>query len=354
MNSLKNNKLNFWTEKRKRFLIFISTIVVITFMVIIVDFQSLILKITLIGLIGILLFIITYTLAFVFRSFKLKLIFKGLEQDIKFQTSYFTTGICFIVNDMTPGKLGELAKIVVIRDQENLQLSESVCGITIERVLDLVILFFISCLAFFYLYFNSFNENYAMIVLGQSLQLYLAFGAIIIITILIILFLLIFKTDFLLKIIGKFNAKLADLLGKFIYNFKDGMKRFKQNKDSFISILLLGFITWLIDALIIVIFFHYLGYNINIIVLLLAVILSFFSKTFPITPGGWGISENVGALFIFVFYPHIPFIEILAIFIIDHLFRSAYILFYGGYSILHFNFSLKEARDIKLQSIEKF
>ncbi|MFX1339150.1 MAG: YbhN family protein [Promethearchaeota archaeon] len=318
------------------------------FMILIVDFRSLLLKISLIGINGTLLFIIAYTSAFLFRSAKLKLIFKGLKHKIMFQTAYFTTGICFIVNDITPGKFGELAKIVVIRDQEKLHLSESVCGITIERVLDLVLLFIISCLAFFYLYINSYNENSAMIILGQNLQLYLALGAIIITTILMVLFLLISKTDVLLKIIGKFWIKLADLLGKFIYNFKDGMKTFKKNQKELIYVLLLGFITWLIDALIIVIFFYYLGYKINIIVLLLAVILVFFSKTFPITPGGWGISENIGALFIFVFYPQIPFIEILAIFIIDHLFRSAYILFYGGYSIFHYNFKLKETRDIKL------
>jgi len=73
------------------------------------------------------------------------------------------------------------------------------------------------------------------------------------------------------------------------------------------------------------------------------VILLFFSKIFTITPGGWGISENVGALVIFLFYPQIPFLEILSVFIIDHLFRSVFLFFYGGYSMLHYNFKLKEA-----------
>jgi len=99
--------------------------------------------------------------------------------------------------------------------------------------------------------------------------------------------------------------------------------------------------------LIVVIFFYLLGYQLNILLLLLAIILTFFSQAFPITPGGWGISDNVGALFILFFYPEIPFIEILAIFIIDHLFRHAYVLFFGGYSIFHFNFSLKEIENLR-------
>jgi hypothetical protein len=70
----------------------------------------------------------------------------------------------------------------------------------------------------------------------------------------------------------------------------------------------------------------------------------FFSRIFPLTPGGWGVSENIGALFIFLFYPGIPYIEILSVFIIDHLIRSAYILIYGGYSITHYNIKLKDIK----------
>ncbi|GAG73374.1 unnamed protein product, partial [marine sediment metagenome] len=101
------------------------------------------------------------------------------------------------------------------------------------------------------------------------------------------------------------------------------------------------------DASIVIIFFYVLGYQLNIFLLIFAIILTFFSKTFPITPGGWGISENVGAAFIFFFYSlTITFPEILSIFIIDHLFRSAYLLFFGGYSIFHYNFSLKKIEPI--------
>lgn len=348
MAEFKSSNITIWLRNKKRILIGLGTIILILFMFLIVDFYRLFLKISEIGFIGVVLFIFTYTLAFIFRAFKLKQIFKGLDKNIKYQTSFFSIGVCFFLNDLTPGKLGELAKIGIIKDQENLQLSESVCGITIERVLDLIILFAISIIAILYLFFSNINDDRSIHVLGQNLEIILLIGAIVIVIIIIGLFSLIYKTQFFINILNKVSKKLADLLGRFILNFKEGMKRFRNHKKKLIYIILLGFITWVFDALIIVVFFYSLGYRLDIILLVFAVIILFFSKTFTVTPGGWGISENIGALIIFLFYPEIPFIEILSIFIIDHLFRSVYLFFYGGYSIVNYNFKLKEAEQLVL------
>ena len=343
MSEEKKIKIIIWLKSKKRILIGLCTIILILFMFIIVDFYDLILKISEIGIWGISFFIILYTMAFIFRAYKLKLIFKGLDQEIKYKTSFFSIGICFFLNDLIPGKLGELAKIGIIKDQEIIKLSESVCGITIERVLDLITLFVVSVVALLYLYFYIFDDNGAFTILGQNLQFFLGIGAIIIIFIIIILILVIYRTQTMINILKKFSNKIATLLGKFIINFKEGMKKYRNHKKELIYIIILGFITWIFDAFIIVIFFYFLGYQLNIIVLILAVILLFFSKIFTITPGGWGISENVGALIIFLFYPQIPFLEILSVFIIDHLFRSVFLFFYGGYSMLNYNFKLKQA-----------
>ena len=343
MSEEKNKKITTWLRSKKRILIGLGTLILICFMFIIVDFYSLILKISEIGILGISFFVTVYILAFFFRAYKLKLIIKGLDQEIKYQTSFFSIGVCFFLNDLIPGKLGDLAKIGIVKDQENIKLSESVCGIMIERVLDLIILFVISGVALIYLYFNIFENNDDFTILGQNLQFLLAIGAIIIVVMIFFLSLVIYRTQSIIDFLKKFSNKLATLLGKFIINFKEGMKNYKNHKKELIYIIILGFITWILDAFIIVIFFYFLGYRLNIIVLILAVILLFFSKIFTITPGGWGISENVGALVIFLFYPHIPFLEILSVFIIDHLFRSVFLFFYGGYSMLHYNFKLKKA-----------
>jgi uncharacterized protein (TIRG00374 family) len=353
MNEESRSKVLIWLKRRKRLLIGIATILLLIVMVFFVDFPSLIDKIVTVGILGFILFIISYTVAFVLRAYKLKLIFKGLDKEIAYSTSYFSIGAAFVINDLTPAKLGDFAKIFIIKDKENIRLSESAAGIAIERVLDLILLFFISCFALFYLYLSSYGESSERLILGQTIQFYIIIGAIFIIGILILFLLLLYKTDTILKVIKKLSPKLAHYLGRFIINFKEGMKNFKYHKKELIYIILLGFPTWIIDAAIIAIIIYPLGYDFNILLLILAKILTFFSKTFPITPGGWGISENVGALFLSFFYApiSIPFAEyyaeILSIFIIDHLFRSAYLLIFGGYSILRYNISLKEIQQMK-------
>lgn len=347
MTEIGNNKILEWLKKRKRLLIGLGTVAIILIMVFLVDFSSLIQKIITIGFWGLFLFVITYTIAFILRAYKMKLIFKGLDHNISYSTSYFSTVASFLINDSTPGKLGDIAKIFIVKDQENMRLSESVAGIAVERILDLLLLFLISCVALIYLYLGNFGTVGSKKILGQNLQFYLAIGAIFLFVIISLLLLVIYKSEFVIKISEKISTKLSDYLRRFIINFKEGFKKYKDHKKELLFIIILGFPTWFIDAFVVVIFFYLLGYQLNIFLLILAIILTFFSKIFPITPGGWGISENVGALFIFFFYPGIPFVEILSIFIVDHLFRSAYLLFFGGYSIFHYNFSLKEIENIE-------
>ena len=347
MNGVNKSKFLIWLKRRKRSLIGIATILLLIFMVFFVDFPSLVGKIITVGIVGLIIFIISYTVAFMLRSYKLKLIFEGLDKKVAFSTSYFSISAAFVINDLTPAKLGDFAKIFIIRDKANIRLSESAAAIAIERVLDLILLFFISCIALIYLYITSYGETSSRLILGQTIQFFLIIGAFIIIVIFILFLLLFYKTDIILNYLKKLSPKIAYYLGRFIINFKEGMKNFKDHKKELIYIILLGFPTWIIDAAIVIIFFYPFGYQFNVFLLILAKILTFFSKTFPITPGGWGISENVGALFIFFFYPGILYAEILSIFIIDHLFRSAYLLIFGGYSILHYNINLKEIEYIK-------
>ncbi len=313
-------------------------------MLIIVDFPKLLTKIFLIGLWGTLFFIILYTIAFLLRAYKLKIIFRGLNQPIKYKSSYFSIGSSFLINSLTPGQFGDIVKVLILKDQEDIIITESLAGIAIERVLDLLFLFSSTFFAFIYLYLANIGEQENRNILGQNLQFYLFFGAVLIITLLILSLVILYKQDFVIKITNKVSKRIGAYLDKFLSNFKIGLNKFRNHKKKFLYIILLSIPTYVIDAFIVVIFFIFLGYNLNVFIILLATLVSFLSIIIPITPGGWGISENIGALFIYIFYPEIAYLEILSIFIIDHLLRSAYVFFYGGYSIVHLNFKLKEAK----------
>ncbi|MFX1494065.1 MAG: YbhN family protein [Promethearchaeota archaeon] len=338
-----------WLKRRKRLIIGIITIILIIIMIIFVDFVSFIQNIIIIGPFGLLAFIITYTIAFILRSYKLKLIFKGINQEIRYSTSYFSIGAAFFINGVIPGKVGDVAKIFIIKDQENIGLGESTAGIAVERILDLILLFIISCFALILLYLSNIGETSDREILGLSIQFYLIMGAVLIIGILILIILLLYKTETVIKLIAKISPKIAYYIERFVINFKRGIKRLKENKKILIYVILLGIPVWIIDAFIIVIFFYALGFQLNVLILILAEILSFFSQVFPITPGGWVISENIGSVFIYIFYPFGLdwYYTLLGIFIIDHLIRQVYVLFFGGYSMFRFNFRLREIKDLK-------
>ncbi len=347
MSKKKINILSNWLKKRKQVLIGIGTIVIIFVMIYFVNFPNLIQKMITIGYWGLFLFIITYTIVFICRTYKLYLIFKGIDHKISYSTLYFSTGAGLIINDITPAKIGDLARIFIIKDQENLRLSDVVAGISIERILEFIFIFIISFFALIILYMSNYGVNNTKILLSNSIQFFLLIGVILIIAIFLILLLLIYKTKFILGIIERIMPKFADYIIIFITNFKEAMKKFKDERKKFLLTVLLGFTIWILDAFIVIIFFYLLGFQLNMFIIILATILINFSKIFPVTPGGWGISENIGALFIFFFNPGISYTDILSIFIIDHLLRSAYLLFYGGYSILHYNVRLKTIKVLK-------
>ena len=79
MNEEHKSTLLIWLTRRKRLLIGIATILLLISMIFFVDFASLIEKIVTIGILGLVIFIISYSLAFILRAYKLKLIFKGLD-----------------------------------------------------------------------------------------------------------------------------------------------------------------------------------------------------------------------------------------------------------------------------------
>ncbi|TFF87483.1 MAG: flippase-like domain-containing protein [Promethearchaeota archaeon] len=331
--------------RTKRILIALLTIVIMIIMIFIIDYKKLFSNIQEISIFGIILFALIYTLAFLFRAYKLKVIYNSLNLNVKYSTCYFTLGASFLINDLTLGKIGDVAKVFLIKDQENIRLGQSVAGIAIERILDFLTLLSISALSLVFLYFSSTNQQ--TIILGQNIEFYLIIGVLLLILILVGLILLLYKTEFIVNLVNKVSKRLANLIKRFLHNFKKGMREFKDNKKKLSYIVLLGFPTWIIDASAALVFFYFLGYSINFFVIIFAMLLSFLSKIIPITPGGWGISENIGALFIFIFYPTLPFIDILSLFVIDHLFRSFYLYFFGGYSIFHYNFKLKKLEELE-------
>ena len=324
--------------KIKRILIACVTIAIIILMIVYVDFQTILLYLQKISIWGIFLFSVIYTLAFIFRAFKLKLVFNGINLEPNYFIIYGAIGTGWAINELTPAKLGDFVKMEYIRQKEhNFPLSKCLCAVLVDRFIDLIILFSITCFTLLYIYLSS-----ATYITQLNLHFFIIIGAIILFIGVLGLLLLFFKTDWILSITNKISPKLKNLLEKFIVRFVEGLKDLRKDKKSMLLILLYNIPTWLFESLTLVIFFYLIGFQMNIFIIMLAQIVTFFTKTIPITPGGWGVSEIIGALLLSVFYPVIPYNEILSVFILDHILRMVYVFIYGGISTIAINFRFKD------------
>ncbi|MBY9015360.1 MAG: flippase-like domain-containing protein [Candidatus Lokiarchaeota archaeon] len=324
--------------KTKRILIGCVTVAIIILMIVYVDFQTILLNLQRISIWGIFLFSVVYTLAFIFRAFKLKLVFNGINLEPNYSIIYGAIGTGWAINELTPAKLGDFVKMEYIRQKEhNFPLSKCLCAVLVDRFIDLIILFSITCFTLLYIYLSS-----ATYITQLNLHFFIIIGAVILFIGVLGLILLFFKTDWILSITDRISPKLKNLLEKFIVRFVEGLKDIRKDKRSIILILLYNIPTWLFESLTLVIIFYLIGFQMNIFIIMLAQIVTFFTKTIPITPGGWGVSEIVGALLLSVFYPAIPYNEILSVFILDHILRLVYVFIYGGISTIAVNFRFKE------------
>lgn len=161
--------------RTKRVLIGFTTIFLIILMILYVDLQTIVDNLKKISFLGLFLFTLVYTLSFIFRSYKLKLIFQGINLNPKYSTIYRAIGAGWAINEITPAKLGDLAKIEYIHQKEpGCPFSKCLCGLIIDRVIDLIILFSISCFALLLMYINN--------VIGTAnleLQFFIGLGALI-------------------------------------------------------------------------------------------------------------------------------------------------------------------------------
>lgn len=317
----------------KKILIGALTIILIIIMFMYVDINNIILNLKKISVLGIFLFSLIYMGVFFLRALRLKLIFKPLNLNPTYLSLIGAFGIGWAVNELTPGKIGDLLRIEIITQKnQKLSLSKSTCAVAIERFIDLLILFSISFSSLLFMYLSNIQGTSEI-----NLHFPLILGASIISLGMITIAILFLKTEWFLKTIAHFSIKLKLFIEKFLKNFLEGIDDFRKDKKNAFLVIFLSLPIWIFEALTLILLFYLAGYEINPLIIVISQIILFFTKTFPITPGGWILSENVGTIIIFIFYPSILYSNLLSIFILDHVIRTAFVFIYGLISSLFLN-----------------
>lgn len=256
--------------------------------------------------------VVVVLLSFVLRAYRWQVILKSTGE-VSFWNAYHPLMIGFMINSVLPGRVGEAARPVILKKQEDIPFSTGLATVAAERVFDVIIMIilFAALLATVQIdpnldiTFGKYHLNRAaLLTAGRGLfnLLLLLLAGIIIISFdgaRKVINSLIMRTPELFFFAGaefkeKAQKKVCTPLVKLVENFSYGFALIKYPAKIVIC-LGLSFVIWILSALA-----YYLmaqgcpGIGLSFAELFAVMIIICFFIALPSVPGYWGIWEAGG------------------------------------------------------------
>ncbi len=258
-------------------------------------------------------------ISFVLRAVRWQLILSS-NQKIGFLSSYHPLIIGFMINCILPGRVGEVARPVILKKKDNVPFSIGLATVVAERIFDLFILiilfiFFLSSAKIdpdLIIEFGNYNLN--------SKTLETVFNGMIKLSILLFVGIIIVGFDFTRKLINRITMGLPSLLFFFVASFKkkiqdivctpvvhiiekfaSGFSFIKSPKLILICIIF-SVIIWVLSS-----FTYYVfslgcpGINLSFTELTAVMLIVCFFIALPSAPGFWGLWEAGGVFAMLLF-----------------------------------------------------
>lgn len=108
-------------------------------------------------------------LAYVLKSLRWMILLKGQKIDYPYKKAFLAFTASNFIAFITPGRLGEFAKVLYLRDDVGAPLSKSLPSVITDRLFDVYCLLFFGMAGLFY--FNLGNNVWLYVLLGASLLL---------------------------------------------------------------------------------------------------------------------------------------------------------------------------------------
>ena len=268
--------------------------------------------------------------AWVLRGWRYHVILKSLGYLVGVMVSTACIFVSQTVNLIVPARLGDFARVFILKHEYNTSYSEGVSSIVVERVFDIFTVALLGAVSVLFV-LNAPSWFYTIIVLP------LAAG------VLFFVFLI---------FIGRFSTQ-----NKYIGIVLTMLHEIRKASLSVKSVLLLGgssVVIWLLDVLVCFAVVLMFGQQIPFAVIVLAIVIGNLVKAVPLTPGGIGTYEFALAA-TFLLAGVSPTIATL-IAIIDHLIKNLVTLAGGIVSVYYFGDwvipSVREALNSKLSGGE--
>ena len=214
----------------------------------------------------------TYSLTFLILSTRWRMILHSMGEDLSLVRAYQAFAGGMIISDLTPGRIGELSRPLLVRDRINL--SKGISSVVIDRYADILTTFILGLSG--------------MLILAQrGMYLLLASATILILVILSSVFW--FRRSFIIKQVNRLGS--SRLTG-IACDLDDALCEVRDIKGlMFRSVLLTG-IAWITHALRIVLIAKSVGYDVPMPMLVLLQPLVSALALVPITISGLGLVEG--------------------------------------------------------------
>ncbi len=274
----------------------------------------------------IILLFITYTLQFLFRAWVWIRISYSMNIPIHFSTAYFCLGVGWMVNEILPAKLGDLARIEIVRQKEGIPFGKSTAPVVFQRLVDLCM---VLALGGFSLIYYVYTIGFSTFVIGSYIFYGFLFGILLIAGAIIVILVLIKYPSTIKGFLSKISKKLEEFSSKIIDPFVSAITSLKNPFYAFIRALFLSLTYWGFDVMTFYFSFLAVGVPISLSLAIFAGIVTYLVKMFPLTPGGWGIAESLSAFFVVSLASTLPLDLILFALIVCHIIVFLYSNFFG-------------------------
>lgn len=278
-------------------LIGIGTIVALLYFSNIKDMVSILDKISSIWII---LIILIYNINWLIRGYRWQIILDSMGQKIGLKESISLTILGNFINLVTPAKIGDFARAFVLKRNKDIDVSKGLTSVVIDRILDLFGVGILTYISFIVVSKDLPLPRWTEIFINNLIY------------ILIIGFI----------VIG--------IISRFRYPLFTNIKTICRPTE-IIVLGSLSIILWIFEISTAVILFYSLNLDMNIPLIILAIMIANLTKVLPLTPGGIGAYEGTVAAILTI--GGLPYTLSLTIGILDHGIKNIYTLLFGAFSL---------------------
>jgi uncharacterized protein (TIRG00374 family) len=277
--------------------------------------------------------------AYIIRAIRWKLLLSPVKKNIRVSSTFWSTGVGFMVNTLVPIRLGEFVRAYILGEKEGTGFAPGFSSIVVERTLDLIGLLSIGIVTMFLV---SAQAGLSSLVVNIFTAV-----AVLIAIILATMIVGIKKEELIIRLltgitsrtplVKRYTAKIADFASSLI----KGLQGLSQNPKMFAANISLTWILWLTQASAIYLTFEAFSYPLPFVAAILGSVLMSLSHILPATPGYVGSYEAFWVL-IFTLLGVTQADLLLAIGVISHLVGLLPIVIIGCISVVWLGASFEE------------